>query len=67
MMKLDIFIQVFKVYKAFLAHASPAVHAMFSGEMAQAALGGEHNLSSPQNGVIAVPDVTPTTFRDLLE
>ncbi len=62
-----IFIQVFKVYKAFLAHASPTFHAMVFGEMGQAALRGEYNLSSPKNGVIAVPDVTPKTFRDLME
>ena len=62
------FPQVMKAHKAFLAHSSPVFHAMFIGEMAQAALGGNlDNLSSSQNEVITVTDVTPKAFRDLLE
>ncbi len=63
------FPQVMKAHKAFLAHSSPVFHAMFiDGEMAQAALGGNlDNLSSSQNEVITVTDVTSKAFRDLLE
>jgi len=64
---LSAFSQVVKAHKAFLAHSSPVFHAMFFGEMGQAALGGKNNLLSPQNDVIAVPDVTPTSFKALLE
>ena len=64
---ISIFSQVVKAHKAFLAHSSPVFHAMFFGEMGQAALGGKNNLLSPQNDVIAVPDVTPTSFKALFQ
>jgi len=59
--------QVIKAHRIFLAQSSPVFHAMFFGELAQSALGGKNNLSSPQNEVIAVPDVTASSFKALLQ
>ena len=61
-------LKVVKAHKIFLAQGSPVFHAMLFGKMTQAAVSGDKNDMSTQNvELIAIPDLTPTSFKDLLQ
>ncbi len=48
--------------------SSPVFEAMFFGEMTQAASNsGQHNKISSKNEPISLPDLTPSSFNDLLQ
>ncbi len=62
-------LKVVKAHKIFLAQGSPVFHAMLFGKMTQAAVSGGKNDMSSQivAELIAIPDLTPTSFKDLLQ
>ena len=55
-----IFIQLIKAHQIFLGMSSPVFEAMFYGKTTQAA-------NSNKNVPIPIPDLTPSSFRDLLQ
>jgi len=62
------FVQLIQAHRIFLAMSSSVFEAMFYGEMTQSAVSAsdKHNFSS-QNEPISLPELTPSSFKDLLQ
>jgi len=52
------FLQVIKAHKVYLAQSSPVFEAMLFGMMTEGAV---------TNELISIPDLTPSSFKDLLQ
>jgi len=54
-----LFLQVIKAHKVYLAQSSPVFEAMLFGKMTEEA--------PVMNELISIPDLTPSSFKDLLQ